>query len=52
MSKELKSETAWARWRYEQIQKAKVYAVKVQEDPVWLANQERRYKTLESRSRK
>jgi|TARA_R110000824_G_scaffold76259_4_gene193297 hypothetical protein len=47
----MKSQTAWARWRYEKIRKAKAYAAVKLEDPVWLEAQDRRYDALERSSR-
>lgn len=46
----MKSKTAWARWRYEMIQKAKVHQAKRLADPVWLEAQNRRYIRLEGRN--
>ena len=47
----LKSESGWARWRYEKVRQAKVYAAEKLRDPVWLEAQDRRYEALERSSR-
>lgn len=46
----LKSESGWARWRYEKVRQAKVYAAEKLRDPVWLEVQDRRYGVLERSS--
>ena len=46
----MKSKTAWARWRYEMIQKAKVHQAKRLADPEWLEANRRRYIRLEGRN--